>query len=325
MFELLVRPEGPLHAWDSERAVVAAVRHGLAGLVLAQLPKTLMTFSDAQRATLERESRAVAQQALRSHALLLRCLDAFGEAGITPVVLKGPVLAARTWPEPLLRPCADVDLLVREEELERAKGLLRGLGLELQPGTSDHAGEDEHHVVFVNATGGMVELHHRPLAGLGTSLEWSHLQAPREVAWEGKTVRVLSPEDELLYLSVHAANHLFRRLSWLWDLVLYTRAFPALDWDRVAALAKQTRLTTPAWAALESAGRVFGLGLSVSVMLPLAPPRAVQGLLRRAFTLEKLEASAWADDRLGSGVLRMLMAPGPAEAARFAASRVRRG
>ncbi|MEN9796329.1 MAG: hypothetical protein RL653_25, partial [Pseudomonadota bacterium] len=180
MFDLLAQPQGPMRGWEQDRAVTAAVRHGLAGVVLGQLPKTLMKFSDEQKATLEQEARAVAQQALRSHSLLLRCLDAFAAAGLSPVVLKGPVLAARTWPEPLLRPCADVDLLVREEELERAKALLRGLGLRLQPGTSEYAGEDEHHVVFVTETGGMVELHHRPLAGLGTSLEWSQLQPPRE-------------------------------------------------------------------------------------------------------------------------------------------------
>ncbi len=302
-----------------------AVRHGLAGVVLSELPKRALPITGAQRTLLEQESLAVAQQALRSHALLLRCLEAFEGAGLSPVVLKGPVLAARTWPEPLLRPCVDVDLLVREEELERAREVLREMGLQIQPGTAEHAGEDEHHVVFVTGTGGMVELHHRPLAGLGTSIEWSHLQPVREVPWEGRTVRVLAPEDEVLYLAVHAANHLFRRLSWSWDLILFAQAHPALDWDRVVALAHETRLTTPAWAALDSTERVFGLGLSPDVLSALSPPRAVRALLRRAFSLEKLEASAWAEDRVGAGAVRMLMAPGPAEAARFAVSRLRRG
>jgi hypothetical protein len=44
---------------------------------------------------------------------------------------------------------------------------------------------------------------------------------------------VPSPEDEFIYLAVHAAGHSFIRLVWLYDLKLLIRKHPALDWDQV--------------------------------------------------------------------------------------------
>jgi hypothetical protein len=59
---------------------------------------------------------------------------------------------------------------------------------------------------------------------------------------QGSTVHVLSPEDELLHLSIHAAGHRFLRLLWLYDIKLLLRKHPDLNWRSVAARAKRLRV-----------------------------------------------------------------------------------
>lgn len=53
-----------------------------------------------------------------------RVLEAFNEAGIDVIVLKGAALAQTIYPDIALRPMGDVDLLVKKEGLEKAENLL---------------------------------------------------------------------------------------------------------------------------------------------------------------------------------------------------------
>ena len=59
------------------------------------------------------------------------------------------------------------------------------------------------------SAGGMVELHFAAIEGLGASLAGEPLHArSREALLEGRRVRYLSPEDELIYLAAHAGHEL---------------------------------------------------------------------------------------------------------------------
>jgi hypothetical protein len=58
--------------------------------------------------------------------------------------------------------------------------------------------------------------------------------------------RVLAPEDEFLYLAVHAASHRFQRLGWLYDLKLLLIRHPDLPWERIASRAKADGLSAVA-------------------------------------------------------------------------------
>lgn len=60
--------------------------------------------------------------------VLRELVDAFGEAGIEPMLLKGPYLAERYYGNLDRRPFGDLDLLVRDGDVEKAQDRLRGLG-----------------------------------------------------------------------------------------------------------------------------------------------------------------------------------------------------
>ena len=59
----------------------------------------------------------------------------------------------------------------------------------------------------------------------------------------GHTIWVLAPEDEVLYLALHGARHLFSELIWLYDLKLLLLRHTDLDWSTIWARARGFRIT----------------------------------------------------------------------------------
>jgi hypothetical protein len=266
-------PRGAVPA-GADTLVYAAARHGLAGFLQHALGRSGQTLEEAVRTNLRREALAQAARGLRVRALLLRSLDALDAVGVVPVLLKGYGLAMRLYPEPLQRATTDVDLLVADAEVGRASGALVGLGLKpLSAEAAAHAREHEHHLTFSGAAG-MVELHFRALVGYGQSLEAEALLSRAEEAeLEGRRVRYLRAEDELVYLALHASNHLLQRLAWLFDLKLLVLARPGLDWGGVVEVARGTAFPHLAWYALEAARRLTGAPVPEEALAALAPPR----------------------------------------------------
>src|SRR3989442_14960923 len=121
------RSPSPTLGWDALLAVADA--EGLApalGFVLkAKAPAAVPL---AVREQLKRRlADGLAGQLIRSRELG-QLLQRF-ESGRIPVIpLKGPALAETLYPDPALRPCTDLDLLIRREHLDRVDNLLLGLG-----------------------------------------------------------------------------------------------------------------------------------------------------------------------------------------------------
>lgn len=59
---------------------------------------------------------------------LLSILSAFERRGIKYFLLKGTVLAGVLYPDPLLRPMLDLDLMIRPHDADRVRGVMRELG-----------------------------------------------------------------------------------------------------------------------------------------------------------------------------------------------------
>lgn len=247
--QLLRQPPRPIDggrlAPDDWLALLeGAARHGLVGALLSRLPSGGAGPPPAFREKLHREIAGLSARA----GLLATALDEalrMLEGGRIPVVaLKGPVLAERLYPEPATRPSTDLDLLVADADFDRAAAALEGLGYELDRSfTADYQRRHHHHVKLTRARGPAIELHHRAVSGFGTFLPAEELVARARpfITATGARVLTLSAEDELLYLCVHAAGHLFARLGWLQDLLLLLERHPDLDWALVVRRAGAAR------------------------------------------------------------------------------------
>ncbi|WP_239470078.1 nucleotidyltransferase family protein [Archangium violaceum] len=316
-------PVGPVPQ-DVEAFVHAAARHGLAGFVQHALGRSGWRLEEPVRTRLRREALAQAARGMRVKVLLLRSLDALAQVGVVPVLLKGHGLAVRLYPEPLQRATTDVDLLVADAEVAPASRVLEGLRLKpLAEEAAAHAREHEHHLTFSGAAG-LVELHFRALVGYGQALEADALLArAQEAVLEGRRVRYLRAEDELVYLALHASNHLLQRLSWLFDLKLLMRAHPGLDWGRVVEVARGTAFPHLAWYALDAARRLVGAPVPEETLAALAPPSWQRMMAARFFTAERLLETELMNHKPAWVVAKLLLAPRLLPMARYTARRLR--
>jgi hypothetical protein len=82
-----------------------------------------------------------------------------------------------------------------------------------------------------------VELHFRVYVGFGVQIPAEEYLARASLyrTQQGSQCYVLSPEDEFVYLVLHAAGHDFARLGWLYDLKVFLRRYSELRWDQVRA------------------------------------------------------------------------------------------
>jgi hypothetical protein len=232
----------------SDALVEEAVRHGLAPLLYRhvldapvegeRLPEAQATVRDAYLCN-----------TLRNTAVwhdLGEVLQAFWKAGVSVIPLKGVHLAQLIYGDPGLRPIADLDLLVQEADLPRAEELLRTLEYTPVEGNSAVDYAHHHHLPPFYKSGAIpIELHRtieaaaNPFA-IDTAGLWERAQ-PAKIA--GVEVRVLSPEDLLLHLCVHAAyNHRFEvPLLSLMDIAEVARHHRSeLDWRRLVSVAEQS-------------------------------------------------------------------------------------
>jgi hypothetical protein len=298
--------------------VASAESHGLTAYVHHQLERAGLSPPGVLGERLRRHAILVTAQGLKAKRLLLRALDALSQVEILPALLKGYGLASRLYPEPLLRPTSDVDLLVTREELDRAAAALTALGLTRHDDPGADPLESHHHLAF-GGPAGTVELHFRATSGLGTPGGRDAL-SPLLISGEldGLPVRYLAPADELVYLAVHAAQHLFLRLGWLLDLKLLLLAHPQIDAREVESIARSSGMSSAIWLSLFAAQRAVGLELPPSLLQGLRPSRWKSIAGAQLFSEERLVSASLARSPSLAFAVRSAMAEGAVRMGRHA-------
>ncbi len=176
--------------------------------------------------------------------VLGQMLGALAAAGIEALVVKGGALCHMLYPEPGLRPMSDLDLLVRRQDIEPARGVLleQGLSAPLPP---DGQADKSLPTAGLTVEGVWVglELHYDLFeASFGAAMTWDDLgQEPLAFALgpDGPMARTLGLEDLLWhlceYLRFHAAVFTPWRMIWVADILgVVERYGGTLDWERLA-------------------------------------------------------------------------------------------
>ena len=266
--------------WGS--LIVSATDDGVLG-VLAPLLADVDLPAPA-RADLRRRSAVEALWHTQVIAELSHAVHTLARAGVTACALKGPVLAARVYGDPAARPSVDIDLLIHPADLQAATAALEQEGYDGDSGVArTYQLRHSHHLHFVRPGRPQVELHFLAHAGFGASIPASALLDRASVVTLDPDVPVLvpSPEDEVLYLTVHAAGHSFARLRWLHDLKLLILRHPALDWAVVAERAQRLGMMTAVAYAVCLLQRWLGIELGTL-------PRAFESARLRTALADRL-------------------------------------
>lgn len=263
-----------------------AEQHGVAALVYQGMVASGVTAPSGLPA-LRAQAQAGTQRSLFLTAELLRLLHCFEAAGIAALPLKGAVLAATAYQNIGLRQFADLDILVGQGDLARARQLLYGQGYQLEE-QIDAAREPaylhtQHHFTFTRADGVIVELHYRLRERFfAFPLDMDGLWARAgDVLISGQRVRRPVTEDALLMLCVHGAGHYWDRLIWICDIAALLQSAQPIEWDDVLIQARALGTERMLLLGLLLAFELFGTRLPEVVLVAMRADRALPALAQQ--------------------------------------------
>lgn len=198
-------------------------------------------------------------------------LSIFSQHGIAVIALKGTILAEQLYGNPSLRTVVDMDILVRPEELSRSGSLLLETGYQQldMKRPWEHA---FHEVYYKQAQFSLfMELH--------WNLEDRKLVAvPHEEIWRraqplpAAATLVLSPEDNLLFLSNHLTKQDDQLLRSLCDITELIKKYDGvLDWEYIVRAAHSWGIGTGVYYSLKRSKELLGAPVPVSLIRALKP------------------------------------------------------
>jgi hypothetical protein len=266
-------PDWSEFEWIVARAVAAM--HGVSPL----LSRTLHWGGPAGWAEFLEEQRThTAKRHVRIDGVLQRMDQRAREAGIAAVALKGAALHAMNLYAAGDRPMADIDLLVRPADAERAAGMLESLGYyeaekswkervfkPVDDRDSDDLGEHRDNNV-------KIELHDR----ICERLPWRITDASELIfpAQPHPGLNAYSSKASLMiHLLLHAAGSMTTkalRLLHLNDIALLSSQMTETDWDQVLAYGSHGARLWWAFPPLKLASRYYSSRIPVRALTALA-------------------------------------------------------
>jgi hypothetical protein len=266
---------------DALTVVEAAERHRVHALLVHEwasaddVPPWLVEVIEALRAGVQRAAVVDALSTIE----LRRVLDALRAADVSALVFKGSALGHQVYEVSHLRPRQDTDLLVDEDDFERARETLEELGYEAPNQIPGDLANNAWAFLRQDETSGahVIDLHWRfnngpsiapgfsPSALLGRSVEVEALggaRAPRLV-------------DALLLAAVHAYTHHAGQahpLIWLVDMDRIARRLDDAAWDDVVDRARANEVWSVTAQALADTRDALGTPLPPRVEELLAQP-----------------------------------------------------
>jgi hypothetical protein len=277
---LLLDPK-PLQSADALDAgiVDAAREHGVAPLLyvalrdaglLARVPPTIRDGL----ARLAREAVLV-DSCRRPH--VERLLDDLAGAGIAALVFKGAALAHTHYDQPWLRPHTDVDLLVRDDDMEASAAVLERSGCVRLP--RPRGVYVTHQFTCAASFGGVTVTYdvHRRIADPHVfadvlpfdDLLRDSIRLPRL----GPSVRVPCAVHALAIACVHRVAHHYdaETLFQIVDIDRLARRFAGDDWSRFSALAQARGIRAVCARGLTLANAWLGTPLPDRVLNAMRP------------------------------------------------------
>jgi Uncharacterised nucleotidyltransferase len=176
---------------------------------------------------------------------LFKCLRLFAAHDIPAIPYKGPALAAYAYGNLALRQFSDLDILVRQRDVLKAKDLVLSQGY--QPTYQLTPWQEAAHLctgwdyTFERAEPYVhLEIHWCIVPkyfsfSLDLESAWKRLET---ISLAGTPVASLPPEELLLTLCVHGGKHYWEILKWIVDIAELIRTHPEMDWHGLMELAR---------------------------------------------------------------------------------------
>jgi hypothetical protein len=231
-----------------QRRLLPLIEHGL---------RIELAADDVQGRTILREAYANARaEHERRVAWVADLLEQLTDAGIEAIVLKGLALASTSYPDPALRPMADVDLLVRPRALDASIRILDADGwIPRAPLPQNHI-RRRRELDRRGPSGEKLDLHwhlHPAFIGAGDGIsdDEPFFTRSRPLRVGLATARMLGHTDSFLHVLVHGAFLGWRAHPlWVGDAIALIDHGPELDADRFVCMVRDANVAIPVARAL---------------------------------------------------------------------------
>lgn len=232
--------------WDT--LLSTATAHGMLGLVAWHLTGTHAGAVPGAALDRLRAARfAIAQRNLAMTGELCRMLRLLEATGIVAIPYKGPCLAMQVYGNLALRQFVDLDVLVRPEDVAKARRLFEAEGyrptLRLTPGQEKRFLRSGYVYTFAHDDRNVCWELHWDLANPSFAFPLEPMRVWDRLTWTtigGVRVPMPSWEDLLVLLCVHGTKHCWERMIWLCDVAELLRVAPHMD--QVGTLDRARRL-----------------------------------------------------------------------------------
>ncbi len=207
---------------------------------------------------------------------LFRILDLFEREGIAAIPFKGPTLAVSAYNNLALRSFDDLDILIRPEDVWRARDLLLAAGYTTKlrlTADRENAYTHSYDELMLYGPG------EYPLIELHWAFVPPHFSVPLDLSgfWErrvkvalgNRTVPSLSPEDLFFVLCLHGSKHCWSHLGLVCD-VAWLMTNHSLSWPSLLVRARKLGMHRMALLACVLASQIFEIPLAEEVTQDLS-------------------------------------------------------
>lgn len=275
------RPLYPVPA-DWEEVFQGVCGNGLLGLTqryLARQPtRAYPPLEFRQR--IQEAQRINTMRMIMMYRKIRPLLDYLTRSGLDYMVIKGPAVAYSVYPDAALRSFNDLDIVVRERDWAMMHQLLIGIGFKPeedlpQPPPKLVPQAVMYELKYWHAeTKLLVEVHYDDIlnAGLAARDVEGFWQRATMAQVDDIPVKVMSLDDQLIHLCIHAHYHSYTRLNWLSDLAFIVRDHAArIDWERILKTVQVEEAQVGVYYSLYFLERLLGVSAPMGVMAALRP------------------------------------------------------
>ena len=192
---------------------------------------------------------------------LARLAKKLSKQKVPLMILKGAALCDTVYPHIGLRTFCDLDILIRKKDIQKVMGVLTKLDYSI---SHSHA---RHHFSAYQESNHSLPLEvHWDLVNEASPFQKYAFQLSLEKFWQDamsfefrETEALwLSPEHQLIYLSVHMLKEGYSSRKWLVDLYYLLKFFRGgIDWNKLFEECEKYQVKRPLYYALSTLEEIF--------------------------------------------------------------------
>lgn len=227
----------PSQDFDTEKIYDLATKQGVWHIIF----ETLKKHYDVS--AYEMRFLTVITKNIAANEFVYKTVKKLEENGIECCYLKG-IAVARLYPAPECRVSGDTDILIHPTMQDKASGILKELGYDVEELKENH-----HHFQAYHKVGKVLEIHNmlyeKPARDILFNGKIQYTEKYMVIETQSGKIKTLGINDGLFFLTVHFIKHFLNsnvNLRQMTDLLLYMEHYKdEIDWDSYNSLLKNLK------------------------------------------------------------------------------------